>query len=310
MLMETNDSLFGESSTRYVETSSGRIFCRIVGTGPPLLLLHGYPQTHTMWHQVAPYLQDRFTLILPDLPGYGSSALSGMKDTQVEMFSKRQMALTFVELMRELGYERFSAAGHDRGGRVCYRMAFDHPDVLNRVAILDILPTYEYWNRLDHKTSVMLYHWMFLAQPEPLPETLIGADPALYFSGFFDGIAVDAHGTKGFHPEALREYIDVFSDPTCIHAACQDYRAGATFDYMDDAKDRDSEALIEIPLLALWGTRGAPPRIAKDPERVWKTWARQLETKEIEGGHFFSEESPQETGTALREFFQRNIDEH
>src|SRR5215208_3285190 len=228
--------LYPGFASRFMPTSIGTIFVRTGGTGPPLLLLHGYPQTNVIYHRVAPRLAQGFTLVIPDLPGYGWSAVP-RSDADHTPYTKRAMAAVMIELMEALGFVRFRIAGHDRGGRVAYRLALDHPERVERLAALDILPTYDYWQRMDRLYGLKMYHWLFLAQPEPLPERLIGGNPV------FNVVHPLASWTKAqslaaFDPRALAHYRAALADPSRIHAACEDYRAGAHADYDHDAADR------------------------------------------------------------------------
>jgi haloacetate dehalogenase len=218
--------LYPGFASKWLDTTAGRIFARTGGEGPPLLLLHGYPQTNVMWHRVAPTLAQHFSLIIPDLPGYGWSD-APQSDAEHAPYTKRAMASAMIEAMEALGHVRFRLAGHDRGGRVAYRLALDHPGRLEKLATLDIVPTWAMWHHMDARLANRAWHWMFLAQPAPFPETMIGKDPLFYF----DSRA--AAGTKvkslaAFDPRALAHYHAFFNDPVRIHATCEDYRAGRT----------------------------------------------------------------------------------
>ena len=292
--------LFPGYASQWIDTSRGRIFARVGGKGPPLLLLHGFSQTHVMWHRVAPKLADKFTLIIADLPGYGWSDVPRFDATHNAM-SKRTMAATMVETMEKLGHVHFALAGHDRGGRVSYRLALDHPGRLSKLATLDIMPTYDYWLKMDHAFSLKVYHWPFLAQPAPLPETMIGANPDFYLK---HKLASWSHtgDLSVFDPRALNHYITAFRDPLRIHAMCEDYRAGATLDFEHDKADKDAGNTITIPMLALWGNAGIA-QSAATPLDVWKSWATKVEGHAVKSGHFLTEEDPDGTGKALLEFF-------
>jgi haloacetate dehalogenase len=209
------------------------------GNGPPLLLLHGHPQTHAMWNAVAPALAQSHEVVAADLPGYGGSR-------PTPSGSKREMAGALVELMESLGFERFSVAGHDRGARCAYRLALDHPRCVERLAVLDVIPTAEMWRRADKEFGLVDWHWFFLAQPEPFPERLIAAAPDIFY---FRG------DRTRFHPEALADYLAAVKRPDVIHAICQDYRAGATLDHEHDEADLAAGRRIACPLLALWAGR-------------------------------------------------------
>jgi haloacetate dehalogenase len=283
--------LFPGFASMHVETKSGRIFARVGGKGPPLLLLHGFPQTHVMWHHLAPALAERFSLVIADLPGYGVSDVP-KTDAGNTPYTKRAMAQAMVELMEKLGYSRFSLAGHDRGGRVAYRLALDHQERLSQLVVLDILPTYNYWTNLSRLSALRIYHWTFLAQPYPLPETLISADPDGFFSPVF---------AQGFDPRAVNHYLSALRDPERVHGLCEDYRAGAYADFEHDKSDLDAGKKIAAPVHVIWGSRGIAAAGAK-PLDTWKHWATQVTGEEVEAGHFMCEEAPEATQRAILKF--------
>src|SRR6478609_9467505 len=212
--------LFDDFTLSMVKTDEATICVRHGGSGPPLLLLHGHPQTHVMWHKIAPLLARDFSVIAADLRGYGDSSKPPTTEDH-EPYSKRAMARDQIAVMQSLGFEQFFVAGHDRGGRCAYRMALDHPDRVLKLATLDIIPTAEAFRRADMAFGLGYWHWFFLAQPAPLPENLIGCNPENYY---FRG------DRSIFAPEALADYLRCVRDPATIHAKCEDYRAGATFD--------------------------------------------------------------------------------
>jgi haloacetate dehalogenase len=269
------------------------------GSGPPVLLLHGYPQTHVMWHLVAPVLAERFTVVVPDLRGYGDSSKPPAGADHAG-YAKRTMAADNVQVMQALGFDRFCVAGHDRGARVSYRMAFDHPDRVEKLCILDVLPTIEqYAASANRKAAVAMYHWFFLAQPAPLPEKLIGADPEFYLR---HSMASWAGPDARFDPAAMAEYVRCFSNPETIRATTDCYRAGATIDCAIDEATRDAGEKIGCPTLILWGDRGGK----WDEERMvgtWKRWATDVRGHGVPGGHFCPEEAPEQTARAIGEFF-------
>lgn len=268
------------------------------GSGPPLLLLHGYPETHMMWAKVAPDLARDFTVIAPDLRGYGGSSKPETTDDH-EPYSKRAMGRDARALMRHFGFDRFDLAGHDRGGRVAYRLALDHPEVIRRVSILDIVPTAEVWVRADRRFALNYWHWSFLAQAHPFPETLIGPDPdSFYFRPQFRAVLTD--------PEAFEDYRAAVRDPAAVHAMCEDYRAGATYDRNVDDVDMKAGRKIAAPLQVLWGKRGAL-EAWYDVLAVWRAWAEDLRGEAIDCGHFIPEEKPAETVRALRGFFAEGL---
>lgn len=281
---------------RRVKTSGTDIDLVIGGRGPPLLLLHGFPQSHVCWHRVAPLLADAFTIVAPDLRGYGDSG-KPPADADHGSYSKRAMAQDQVETMAALGFTEFSVAGHDRGGRVTHRLCLDHPARVRRAAVLDIVPTRTIYKATNQGIATDYYHWFFLIQPLDLPERLIGGDPDYYFSRTLQG-----WGSRRdiYAPEAMAEYLRCFRDPATIHAACEDYRAAASIDLRHDESDLDKR--IECPLLALWGRRGIMERYF-DVLASWRERARDVTGQALDCGHFLPEEVPDETAAALRAFF-------
>ncbi|SHL45042.1 alpha/beta fold hydrolase [Roseibium suaedae] len=282
--------LFPGFDTRQIACGGTDIHLRLGGEGPPLLLLHGYPQTGAMWHKVAPELARHFTLIIPDLPGYGQSGIPPLSADHAA-YSKRAMAQTMATLMSELGYSRFCLAGHDRGARVSYRLAYDHPEQVERLAVLDILPTHTYWARMDRAFALKVYHWAFLAQPAPFPEKLIAASAA----NFLDHTLASWTAAKSlncFSKEALAHYHAFFAQEERIAATCEDYRAGATCDVEHDAADVEAGNKIRCPTLALWGETGIA-QASETPLDVWSRWAKDASGAGIDGGHFIAEENPQ-----------------
>ncbi len=296
--------LFPGFASEWISTKHGRIFARVGGNGPPLLLLHGFSQMHVMWHRVAPKLAEKFTLVIADLPGYGWSDIP-KSDADHTPYTKRVMAQTMIEAMEKLGHVRFALAGHDRGGRVAYRLALDHPGRLSRLAVLDILPTYEYWARMDRVYALKIYHWTLLAQPEPLPEMLLGGNPEGYLKNKLTSW-LKSKDLKTFDPRALAHYIAAFNDPARIHAMCEDYRAGAYADYEDDKADRDAGRKITVPMLALWGDSGIA-QSAATPLDTWQSWATNVCGMPINSGHFLTEEDPEATAAQLLAFFAEDL---
>ncbi|MDQ3361694.1 MAG: alpha/beta hydrolase [Actinomycetota bacterium] len=269
------------------------------GEGPPVLLLHGYPQTHSMWHEVAPRLAENFTVVAADLRGYGDSSKPFSSEDHAT-YSKRAMAADQVQVMESLGFPSFAVVGHDRGGRVGHRMALDHPDRVTRLAVLDIVPTRHVYATVGKDLATAYYHWFFFIQPYDLPETLIGADPGYYLRKKLGG-----WGTKldTFAPEALAEYERCFSDPATIHASCEDYRAAASIDLVHDDADRGEGRKVACPLLALWGGQGVMERLY-DVEDVWREYAWDVRGGPIDAGHFLAEERPGETARELANFLE------
>ncbi len=290
--------LFPGFATHWINTKAGKFFVRSHGEGPPLLLLHGYPQTHVEWHKIAPKLAEKHRVVLMDMRGYGwSSAPPSQKGAH---YTKRLMAQDAVEVMEQLGHVRFSLVGHDRGGRVAYRLGLDHPERLDKLAVIDIIPTAARWRSLDAAEALKGYHWLFLAQPEPLPETLIGAS-AIAFLDYTLASWTMAKDLSAFDPRALAHYRAAFNEPFRIHATCEDYRAGATIDRIDDEADQVAGKKITAPLCVLWGARGLGGGEVSTLD-IWSEWASNVQGQAIKGGHFLPEENPEATVEALLAF--------
>jgi haloacetate dehalogenase len=283
--------MFEGFALEHVDVGEAMLRVRYGGSGPPLLLLHGHPQTHLMWHLVAQHLAGEFTLVMPDLRGYGRSSKPTTTDDH-EPYSKRAMGRDMHALMRHLGHERFAVAGHDRGGRVAYRLALDHPESVPKLAVLDIIPTGEAFRRADMRFGLGYWHWFFLAQPYDLPERLIGANPEAYYF----------RNREPFASEALADYLACVNDPATIHAMCEDYRAAATYDFNLDEADRQAGRKLACPVLALWARQGQLERWY-DVLAVWRDWADDVQGKALDCGHYLPEEAPAETAAALRAFF-------
>jgi haloacetate dehalogenase len=278
-----------------IATNGTTIHGRRGGHGPPLLLLHGIPETHRMWHAVAPRLAERFTVVASDLRGYGDSGKPPSSPDHAA-YSKREIALDQVGLMESLGYERFSVAGHDRGGRCAYRLALDHPDTVHRLAVLDIVPTADVFRRADKDFVTRFWIWSFLAAPEPVPERMISGAPSVIVEHMLD--AWGEH-KDAFPPEIRAEYIEHFRDPATVHAICEEYRAAATLDYQHDEADRGVRR-IACPVLVLWSHSGA---IAGwRPLEMWQAWADEVCGGPMPVGHFLPEEAPEETARRLADF--------
>lgn len=291
-------TLFPEFEPRRIRTSGTEINLLVGGSGPALLLLHGYPQTHAMWHRIAARLAQHFTVVCADLRGYGDSG-KPVSEPDHRTYSKRAMAQDQVEVMQALGFSRFAVAGHDRGGRVAHRMARDHPERVERLAVLDISPTAIMYGRADRAFATAYYHWFFLIQPYDLPERLIGADPQYYLRKKLGG-----WGTAGlgiFHAQALAEYERCFREPATIHATCEDYRAAATIDLEHDAADGQQK--MRGPLLVLWGEKGVVHRLF-DPIADWSSVAADVRGKALPAGHYLAEEVPDATCAELLAFLR------
>ena len=280
-----------------IETDGTRINLLKSGDGPPLLLLHGYPQTHVMWHKIASRLAENFTIVVPDLRGYGDSAKPPGGDNH-EGYSKRAMALDQVQVMDKLGFETFFVAGHDRGGRVTHRMALDHPGKVLKASVLDIVPTHKLFTTVNQEVASGYYHWFFLIQPGGLPEHLIGSDPEFYLRRKMGHWSA---GNDGFTDEAMAEYIRCFSMPETIHASCEDYRAAASIDMEHD--EADINEAVQCPLLVLWGGSGLMEK-SYDVLGTWRERASNVMGHSIDCGHFLAEEKPDETYKALLDFFK------
>ncbi|MFG2003907.1 alpha/beta fold hydrolase [Spirillospora sp. NPDC048911] len=263
------------------------------GEGPALLLLHGFPQTHLTWRHVAPALTDRFRVICPDLPGYGASAAPAGAGT--ERYSKRTTAATMVRLMRQLGHDHFSLVGHDRGALVAFRAALDHPDSVDHLGVIDVIPTADMWASLNGVSGVFAFHLYLLAQPAGLPEQMIKADPDAFFGHFLDTWVTDAETIPGRIRDA---YLAATRSPEAIHAICEDYRAGAFIDGDHDAEDREKGRRVQAPTLAVWQDPGDMP-LPFDPAAIWQSWASDLRTLVLPGGHFLPEAQPSAVTTAI-----------
>lgn len=283
-----------------IDTGEVSITYAHAGGGPPLLLLHGYPQTHLMWRDVAPALARDFHVVCADLRGYGDSDKpAGSADHAT--YSKRAMAADMVSLMRELGHDRFAVAGHDRGGRVAHRMALDQPNVVTRLAVLDIAPTLHMFEATDQAFATGYYHWFFLIQPDGLPERMIGADPAWYLREKLRRWS--APGTR-FDEAAVAEYVRCFSSPGAVHATCEDYRAAAGIDLEHDRAARSAGRRIAAPLLVLWGRHGLVAR-SYDVLGVWQHYASSVVSgRALDCGHFLPEEKHGEVADDLASFFR------
>lgn len=267
-----------------VDVDGVRIRARVGGSGPPVLLLHGYPQTHAMWHRVAPALARRFTVVATDLRGYGDSAKPPTAPDHAP-YSKRAMARDQALAMATLGFERFHLVGHDRGARVSHRLALDHPERVRSLTVLDIAPTLHMYERTDQAFALAYWHWFFFPQPEPLPERLIGADPLFFLR---KKIGSGSAGMTPFTPDALAEYERCFGAET-IHASCEDYRAAAGIDLAHDRADAGRR--LAAPLLALWGERGVVHRCF-DVLAAWRERAADVRGRPLPSGHYIAEEVP------------------
>ncbi|MGH9786204.1 MAG: alpha/beta fold hydrolase, partial [Terriglobia bacterium] len=277
-------ALFPGFKSMRIETKGASIAAVVGGSGPPVLLLHGHPQTHVMWHKVAPRLAQRFSIVAADLRGYGDSSKppEGLNHAG---YSKRAMAQDMAEVMTHLGFEKFAVVGHDRGARVATRMALDHQQMVTKLAVFDNLPTLMMYRNVTKELATQIYHWFFLIQPSPYPETLIGNSLEVFLRRSFD------RAPRGsITDEAYAEYLRCFRNPATIHAACEDYRAGASIDLEHDEADWNKK--ITCPLLALWAERGTVARFFGDVVERWKEKAVDVRGKPLPSGHYLAEQLP------------------
>ena len=291
---------------RTFEVNGVGIFARIGGPlDAPPLLLHGYPQTHAIWHRVVRALEGRFRFVLPDLRGYGDSSRP-TGDADHANYSKRAMALDMVALMAQLGHARFGVVGHDRGGRVAHRLALDHPQCVSRLALIDIAPTLDMYAATDMHFARAYYHWFLLIQPAPLPERLLAGDPTYFLHralGGFGSPGSDRVGLSYIEPEALAEYERCFGRPDALHASCEDYRASAGIDLDHDRASRAAGTKIGCETLVLWGERGVVHKLF-DPLALWRAQcAAQVSGEVMAAGHFIPEERPAEIAAHLLRHF-------
>ncbi|MCA0407342.1 MAG: alpha/beta hydrolase [Proteobacteria bacterium] len=294
--------LFPGFAAKYIDGEAGTIFARVGGEAndrEPIVLLHGFPQTHVMWHHIAPELAKTRQVIAMDLRGYGWSS-APRSDARHETYSKRAMALDVIKVIESVGAVRADVVGHDRGARVAYRLAMEHPGRVSRLALLDIIPTIAMWERMDAKRAMQVYHWSFLAQPEPMPETMISKAPTEWLEHTLASWTRDKD-LSAFGRDALAHYRAFFNDPSRIHATCEDYRAGATRDAEADEEARAKGLKITCPTLILWGEAGIPAA-GSTPLDAWKEFAPDAEGYGIDAGHFLAEENAPATLEALQEF--------
>ncbi len=279
--------------SNFAEVNGQRICYALAGSGPPLLLLHGFPQTHVLWRRVGALLSERYTVVAPDLRGYGASS----KPEGTQNYAFRHMAQDQMALMKHLGFARFHVAGHDRGGRVAHRLALDAPEAMLSLTVMDIVPTHLLLDQLSRQVATAYYHWFFLAQPAPFPETMIEHDPDRYFESCLLGWG--AAKLSDFETEALSAYREAWRDPDAIRGMCADYRAALHYDFDLDAQDLDRT--VTCPALVLYGADGAMAR-AYDVPATWQDRLADMRAQAIPGGHFFVDQSPAETARALQTF--------
>jgi haloacetate dehalogenase len=279
------------------EYGGTRIRTRQLGSGEPLLLLHGFPETGVTWSKVAARLAEHFSVVVPDLRGYGAS---GHPEAGADHsgYSFRAMAADQVALMSKLGYDDFHVAGHDRGGRVAHRLALDHGNAVRKIAVLDILPTQYLYDTMDKAFAEANYHWFFLVQPEPMPELMVGDNPERYVRSL---LHLAGSEIGDFDPQHIFEYVAAFNNPAVRHAMFEDYRAAATVDLAFDLADKHARRLVNAPLLVLWAARGA--NAVRDPIAVWKQFASSVQGDSVDSGHFMVDERPDEVYELLKNFF-------
>jgi haloacetate dehalogenase len=279
-----------------VDVSGNTIFVRRYGEGPAILLVHGFPRTSLMWRFLAPKLAENHTVICTDLRAYGRSGIPASADDHFP-YSKRAMANELVEVMNQLGFPTFTLIGHDRGGRVSYRMALDHPKSVERLAVFDVIPIFEAWNRSNARFARTYWPWILLSQKDPLPERyLLGAPEAVFHNPFGEG---------SFGPEVLAEYVSTYREAARVHGICEEYRAAATIDVEHDRADSEASKKIECPMLHLWAEGGPLDTFyAKDggPLGIWRRWAPSAQGQAMKGGHFFPEENPDDTAVLVKQF--------
>ncbi len=303
--MNDERRLFPGFAQQAIDTDEGvRIRVTTGGNGPPLLLLHGHPQTHALWHKVAPALAERFTLVLADLRGYGDSSKPAGTDDHGN-YSKRVMARDMVRVMQSLGHARFDVLAHDRGARVAHRLAADHGDAVRRLVLLDIAPTLAMYEQTSDAFARAYWHWFFLIQPAPMPERLIEADPAAYIR---EVMGRRSAGLAPFDPRALAEYLRAIALPGTAHGICEDYRAAAGIDLQHDRADRDAGHSLQMPLLVLWGEQGVVHRCF-EPLAEWQRVAADVRGEALPCGHYIAEEAPALLLAKVLPFLTEGIDD-
>lgn len=284
-------------SYRRIDVDGVTINCAVGGSGPPLLLLHGYPENHLMWRHVAPALATDHTVVLADLRGYGDSGKPA-PDAAALVYAKRSMARDQVGLMRELGFGRFELVGHDRGARVAHRLVLDHPGVVTRLAVLDIVPTRHVFGHVTRAMATAYYHWFFLTAPDGIPERLIAADPGLWVRSLIGPLLGPG---ASIEPDIMADYVRCFAAPGTVAATCADYRAAASTDLVHDEESFAAGHKIQCPVLVLWGTEAFVGR-GYQPLAVWRDYAADVRGTALPAGHFLPEEAPELVIAALREF--------
>jgi haloacetate dehalogenase len=284
---------FQDFDERRIDANGSTVFLKHAGDGQAVLLLHGFPETHLAWRKIAPRLSKTFTVIAADLPGYGDSA-GPEPDRRHERFSKRNLARTLVEALGGMGIQRFVVVGHDRGARVAYRMALDYPERIKGLGVLDVISTLDVSERLTYATARQMANWFWLAQPPPIPENTISADPRAYVTYILEAWG----GRAAIEPAVVDEYVRAYSNPASIHAICEEFRAGDTADIQNDRRDRDEGRRVICPMQLLWVQDGFASQFG-DPIAIWRQWADDVRGRPVPGGHFMMEESPDIVAGAL-----------
>jgi haloacetate dehalogenase len=283
-------NFFSDFELSTINTKRGVIRYRKAGQGPVLLMLHGNPQTHAMWHKVAPELVNQYTVICPDIPGYGKSFKPVISNNH-STYSKINMALDIINFMELLGFDKFQIVAHDRGARIAHRIALDFPEKVIKMILLDIIPTIEHFERTNMEFAMGYYHWFWLAQRSPIPESVINKAPEEWF---FAHTSREEKDKNFFDPIALNDYLDCVKNPETIKAICEDYRAAATIDLIDDKKSRDNNIKIKAPTLVLWGNKGKLEQWY-EPLSIWQNYcSSDLRGNAINSGHYLAEENPDE----------------
>ena len=291
-------NFFSEFELSTIKTKRGIIRYRKAGKGPALLMLHGNPQTHAMWHKIAPKLVKEYTVICPDIPGYGKSFKPSVTENH-EPYSKVNMASDLINFMELLGFDKFYILGHDRGARIAHRLALNYSKNVIKMILLDIIPTIEHFERTNMEFAMGYYHWFWLAQRSPIPESVINKAPEEWF---FAHTSREKKDKDFFHPKALSDYLECIKNPETINAICEDYRAAATIDMIDDKKSRDDNIKINVPLLILWGNKGKLEQWYQTLS-IWKKYcSKEVKGNAINSGHYLAEENPGEVIESIKNF--------
>ena len=291
-------NFFSEFELSTIKTKRGIIRYRKAGKGPALLMLHGNPQTHAMWHKIAPKLVNDYTVICPDIPGYGKSFKPKITESH-EPYSKVNMASDLINFMELLGFDKFYILAHDRGARIAHRLALNYSKNVIKMILLDIIPTIEHFERTNMEFAMGYYHWFWLAQRSPVPESVINKAPEEWF---FAHTSREKKDKDFFHPKALSDYLECIKNPETISAICEDYRAAATIDMIDDKKSRDDNIKINVPLLILWGNKGKLEQWYQTLS-IWKKYcSKEVKGNAINSGHYLAEENPDEVIESIKNF--------